>query len=275
MSSRATQPLEIIHSDIAGPINPRSLGGALYLLMFTDDYTRFKIGYLIKRKSEALMCFKDYKALAEKHHGKPIRKLRTDGGGEYTSNEFSYLLKEEGIEAQRTTPYTPQSNGMSKRANTTIIGTTRALLHAVNAPKEYWGEAAMTAIYMRNRLPTKVLAKGGTPYELWFGRKPAYVNLRIWGCLAYVRIPEETRKKLDKTAQRWMFIGYTDTTKQYRLYDPVNKRFLISRDVVFQESTAYFPLEGFEKAHGPQYYTPAIQPWEERIAWNDEFDEQE
>jgi len=108
LSSKATQPLEIIHSDITGPVTPKSLGGALYLLMFTDYFTRFQIGYLIKRKSEALTCFMDYKALAEKHDGKPVRKLRTDGAGEYTSNEFSHLLKQEGIEAQRTTPCTPQ-----------------------------------------------------------------------------------------------------------------------------------------------------------------------
>ena len=93
LSSRATQPLEIIHSDITGPVTPKTLGGALYLLMFTDDFTRFKVGYLMKRKSEALRCFKDYKALAEKHHGSLVHKLRTDGGGEYTSREFSHLLK--------------------------------------------------------------------------------------------------------------------------------------------------------------------------------------
>lgn len=138
------------------------------MLMFTNDYTRFKIGYLIKRKSEALKCFSDYKTLVEKHHEKPIKKLRMDGGGEYTSNEFSHFLSEEGIEAQRTTPYTPQSNGMSERANRTIIETTRALLHAVRQPKEFWGEAAITAIYVRNRLPTKGLADGQTLYEKWF-----------------------------------------------------------------------------------------------------------
>ena len=213
LSSKATQPLEIIHSDITGPVTSKSLGRALYLLLFTDDFTRFKIGYLIKRKSEALTCFMDYKALVEKHHGKPVRNLRTDGGGEYTSNEFSHLLKQEAIEAQRTTPYTPQSNGTSERANRTIIGTTRALLHAVNAPTEYWGEAAMTAIYVRNLLPTETIVGGETPYERWFGRKPSYRNLSVWGCLAYVLIPKETRKKLDKTAQKCMFVGYTSTAQ--------------------------------------------------------------
>ena len=156
-SSRATQPLELIRIDVAGPIGPKSLGGSQYLLMFTDDFTRYRVGYLLKWKSEALTRFKEYKALVEEQRGSTIRKLRTGGGGEYTSNEFCHLLLQDGIEIQRTAPYTPQSNDVSERSNRTIIGTTRALLHAVNAPKHYSAKAAMTAIYVRNRLPTRAI----------------------------------------------------------------------------------------------------------------------
>ena len=140
---------------------------------------------MLKKKSDTLKCFREYKALIEKQHRKPIQKLRTDGGGEYTSNKFCHFLHEEGIEAQRTTPYTPQSNSMSERANQTIIGTTRALIHTVSPPKEYWGEAAITAIYVRNRLPTKSLKSGLTPYQGWFGKPASYGNLCVWGCVAY------------------------------------------------------------------------------------------
>src|SRR5437588_510729 len=118
--------------------------------------------------------------MIKKLQGKPIRKLRTDGGGEYTSNEICHLLQQEGIEIQRTTPYTSQSNGVSERANRTIIETTRALLHAVNAPKEYWAETAMTAIYGRNHLSISVIHPGSTPFDLWYSRKLTYDNLRIW-----------------------------------------------------------------------------------------------
>ena len=165
-SSKETQPLEIVHSDRAGPIDPKSLGGALYLLLFTDYFTRYKVSYVLKRKLEAFACFKEYKALVEKQQGKVIRKLRTDGGEEYRSNEFCHLLQQEGIEIQRMTPDTPQSNGVSERANHTIIGTTRALLHAGSAPKQYWAEAAMPVIYVCNRLPTRAIQTGLTPYEL-------------------------------------------------------------------------------------------------------------
>jgi len=73
--------------------------------MFTDDFTKYKVGYLLKCTSEAFARFKEYKALVEKQQleGKVIRKLRTDGRGEYTSNEFGHLLQQEGIEISRTT----------------------------------------------------------------------------------------------------------------------------------------------------------------------------
>jgi len=70
-----------------------------------------------------------------------------------------------------------------------------------------------------------------------------------------------------------MLVGYTSTVQQYRLYDPVEGRFLLSRDVVFAESTSNYPLKRFNNSPAQPYYAPATQPWEEQLAWNDEFDE--
>jgi len=274
-SLKATQPHEIVPSDIAGPIDAKSLREALYLLMFTDDFTRYMVGHLLKRNLEAFARFKEYKALVEKQQGKVIRKLCTDRGGEYTSNEFCHLLQQEGIVIQSTIPYTPQSNGVSERANCTIIGTMRALLQAVSAPKEYWAEAAMTALYVHNRLPTCAIQTGFTPYELWHGRKPIYEHLWVWGCVAYAQVLKETRKKMDKEAQKCIFIGYTDTTTQYHLYDPIGKRFVISHDVIFEESTSYYNTSDTVGQESRRYYASEIQPWEEQLAWGNEFDEEE
>jgi len=70
-----------------------------------------------------------------------------------------------------------------------------------------------------------------------------------------------------------MFIGYTHPAQQYRLYDPVDHRFLLSQDVVFEESTSYYPLEGFDNSPAQPYNAPATQLWDEQLAWNNEFDE--
>jgi len=177
-SSRAIQLLEIIHSDIAGPMNPKSLGGAAYLHMFMDDFIRYKVCYLLKCKSEAFACFKEYKTLMEKQQGKVIKKLRTDKAWEYTSNQFCHLLRQDRIEMQRITSYMPQSNRVSERSNSTVIGTRGALLHTVNAPKFYLADAAMPAIYVQNQLPTRTIQPGFTPFDLWHGRKPTYEHLQ-------------------------------------------------------------------------------------------------
>ena len=81
----------------------------------------------------------------------------------------------------------------------------------------------MTAISVHNRLPTCAIQAGFTPYELWYGKKSTYKHLRVWGCIAYAQVSKERRKKIDKTAKKCIFIGYTDTTTQYRLYDLVGK----------------------------------------------------
>jgi hypothetical protein len=80
---------------------------------------------------------------------------------------------------------------------------------------------------------------GKTPFEAWQGLKPDIRHLRVFGCLAFIRIPKEKRRKWDSQAIQGIFIGYCSTTKQYRVYDPVTARLHTSRDVVFRENDRY------------------------------------
>jgi transposase InsO family protein len=112
---RASTKLELVHSDICGPINPQSNGGSRYFITFTDDYSRKTWVYLLKEKSGALECFKNFKVLVEKEAGNSIQCLRTDRGGEYLSNAFNEFCSAEGIKRQLTAAYTPQQNEVSER----------------------------------------------------------------------------------------------------------------------------------------------------------------
>jgi len=80
---------------------------------------------------------------------------------------------------------------------------------------------------------------------------------------------------MDKAARKCIFIGYTDTTTQYRLYDPIGKPLVISHDVIFEESTSYYNTSDTVGQESRRYYAPEIQPWEEDLAWGDEFDKEE
>ena len=258
-SSRASGVLDLIHSDVMGPMEEASLSGSRYVLLFTDDRSRFKHCYILQQKSEVFEKFREYRALLERETGRRIGRLRTDGGGEYISAQFLAYLREAGIVKETSTPYTPQSNGVSERANRTVMECARAMMAAVNAPKAYWAEAVSTTVYLRNVTPTSALAEG-SPYEALKGVKPDLAHLRVWGCVAYARTPKEIRRKLDMNAKRYVFIGYTQTTKQYRLYDPDKGRVLISRDVEFSEQLSYFRTLHATEAEGPVFhYSPRSQ----------------
>jgi len=116
-----TVPLELIHSDLAGPMNIPSLGGARYFLLFIDDHTSYTTVFTIYQKSETFSKFKEYKALVENYHNTKIKALRSDNGGEYTSDSFSKYLRNSGISHEKTAPYSPEQNGVSERGNRTLI----------------------------------------------------------------------------------------------------------------------------------------------------------
>ncbi|CAL2253987.1 unnamed protein product [Prunus armeniaca] len=112
-TTRALTPLELIHSDICGPMQTVTKAGNRFFLTFIDDCTRMCWVYFLRHKSEALTVFKKFKATVELQSGYKLKKLRSDRGGEYTSVEFDSFCEDVGIERQLTTPYTPQQNGVA------------------------------------------------------------------------------------------------------------------------------------------------------------------
>ena len=178
INNHSTEQLELIHSDICGPMLVASFGGASYMLLFIDDATRFTFIYIIKRKSDVLDRYKEYRAEMEKQTGKRIKRLCTNGGGEYTSTKFENFLKQEGILKETTAPYSPQSNGVVERANRTTMERARCMLDDACLSNRYWAEAVTTAVYLKNISPTKTVKK--TPYEAWYGWKPTLMHLRVF-----------------------------------------------------------------------------------------------
>ena len=105
--TRATKPLQLVHTDVCGPIKPSSFDKNIYFLIFIDDYSRKTWVYFLKQKSEAFEAFKSFKALVENESGYPIKALRSDRGGEFTSNEFSDFCESHGIHRPLTVSRSP------------------------------------------------------------------------------------------------------------------------------------------------------------------------
>ena len=120
--------------------------------------------------------------------------------------------------------------------NRTLVETARAMLSHSGLPKVFWAEAVANAAYTRNRIISSAISqKKATPYEMYYGRKPDVSHMRVFGCAAYAWIPEVSRKKLDKKTDTYCFVGYDKNSRGYRLFDPVTKKLVISRDVCFNE----------------------------------------
>ena len=137
---------------------------------------------------------------------KKIKRVRSDRGGEYFSNEFDLFCSENGIIHKRTPPYSPQSNRVAERKNRTLMDLVNAMLGTFGLTKAWWGEAILTACHVLNRVPTKNSEM--TPYEGCKGRKPSLHYLRTWGCLAMVSVPINKKRKLGPKTVDCIFLGY-------------------------------------------------------------------
>ena len=232
--SRAAEKLDLVHSDVCGKIEVKSMSHKEYFLSFVDDKTRYSWTYTIKKKSEVYDTFMEWKAMVERECGRKLKKLRSDNGGEYTSNEFETKFKEEGMKHQLTVPKTPEQNGVAERLNRKLMEIVRSMLSQSGLPKCFWAEALSPATYLRNRSPTSAVI-GMTPFEAWNGIKPNVSHLKTFGSICYSHIPKDERKKLDFKARKAIFVGYGTEIKGYRLFDPQLRKAYYSRDVVFNE----------------------------------------
>ena len=232
----STRKLQLVHSDVCGPMQTQSIGGAKYFVTFIDDYTRCCAVYFMKHKSEVFDKLKEFEATTTSDAGRAIGTLRTDNGGEYLSSAFQNYLKERGIRHELTVPHSPQQNGVSERMNRTLVESARSMIAHAGLSNIFWAEAISAAAYVRNRLPTTTLKERETPYERWYGRKPDVNHFRVFGCMAYAHVPDCERRKLDTKSKRMRFVGYSLTSKGYRLFDETNQKLYIRRDVEFNES---------------------------------------
>src|SRR4051812_29743910 len=228
---RATNLLEIIHTDVCGPMSVEARGGYRYVLTLTDDLSRYGYVYLMKHKSETFEKFKEFQSEVENHRNKKIKFLRSDRGGEYLSYEFGLHLKQCGIVSQLTPPGTPQRNGVSERRDRTLLDMVRSMMSLTDLPLSFCGYALETAAFTLNRTPSKSVET--TPYELWFSKKPKLSFLKVWGCDAYVKKLQPD--KLEPKSEKCVFIGYPKKTAGYTFYHRSEGKIFVARNGSFLE----------------------------------------
>ncbi|KAE8669591.1 hypothetical protein F3Y22_tig00112230pilonHSYRG00138 [Hibiscus syriacus] len=164
------------------------------------------LDYVHSDKSEVFEKFKLWKAEVENQTGRKIKCLRSDNGTEYTDSQFLQFCKEHGIQRHFIVRKTPQQNGVAERMNRSLNERARCLRLNAGLPKHFWAEAVNMACYLINRSPRASLA-GKVAEEVWTGHDEC------------------------------IFLGYKKGVKGFKFWDPVAKKVVISRDVVFDEQS--------------------------------------
>ena len=228
---RSTNILELVYSDVCGPFKVNSTGGTRYFVTFIDDYSRKTWVYFVSQNSQVLDKFRQFVHSVTTSTGQPLIALRTDNGGEYTSNAFKDFCLSKGISRELTPPHTPQRNGVAERRNRSLLDITMCLLLDKALPGHLWGEAVKAAADILNLRSTKCYPDK-TPNELFSGTKPSISHLCVFGSPVFTHIPKPSRTKLEPRSERCILLSFDENAKAYRCYRPSTKKIFISRDVV-------------------------------------------
>jgi hypothetical protein len=239
-----TRPLELLHMNLFGPSRIKSLGGNYYDFVIVDNYSRFCWTIFLASKSDTFSAFEKFTTMSQNKLNTSIVTIRSDHIGEFENHIFKQFCETNGIYHNFSAPRTPQQNGVLERKNRILEELGRTMINENNIPKYFWADAINTTCYVLNRILIRPILNK-TPYELLKGRKPNVSHLHIFGCKCFVlNNGKENLGKFDSKADEGIFLGYSQSSKAYRVY---NKRLLIveeSMHVSFDESYPKIVGEG-------------------------------
>ena len=258
--ARAKMPLELVHTDLAGPIHPESRDGHRYALSFTDDFSSTVFVYFLKNKSDTVHATEKF--LADIAPYGKVKCFRSDNGTEFTGKSYQTLIIKQGIRHETSAPYSPHQKGTAERNWRTLFDMARCMLIESNLPKQLWTYAVQTAAVVRNRCFNKRTKL--TPIQALTGRRPNLSRMQKFGseCFVYV----QDKRKLDPRCEKGVFIGYDKNSPAYIIYFPETKRVQKHRVVKFvakmgveqQTQTNLVPIDDFVqyKSRRPEHCVP-------------------
>ncbi|VDC05138.1 unnamed protein product [Peniophora sp. CBMAI 1063] len=212
LEERASALFETIHSDLK-EFPTESYSKYKYVIVFIDDYSSYAWIARLRKKSDSLQALREFLAMVETQFNSKVRSWRSDQGGELIGNlnksptEFRKLLESKGIRVRGSAPNAHGQNGRAERFIRTMMEKSEALRHGACIPQSWWEFSIKHAVYLYNRSPVRRL-EWQTPYSVLKGKPPRIDKLRVFGCGAYVFIPEEVRKnKQQPRAELMIYLG--------------------------------------------------------------------
>ncbi|GJV70352.1 putative ribonuclease H-like domain-containing protein [Tanacetum coccineum] len=218
-----TKPLFMLHMDLFGPTFVSSLMHKKYCLVVTDDYSRFTWVFFLTTKDETSEILKNFIKEIENLVDKKVKIIRSDNGTEFKNKVMDDFCREKGIKREYSVARTPQQNGVAERRNRTLIEAARTMLADSKLPTTFWAEAVSTACYVQNRVLV-VKPHNKTPYELFRGFKPALSFMRPFGCHVTILNTLDSLGKFDGKSDEGFFVGYSLSSKAFRVYNTRTRR---------------------------------------------------
>ena len=199
--------------------------------------------------------FLNFQKLVERRLDKKILTMQTDWGGEY--QKLNTFFQKIGISHHVSCPHAHQQNGSAERKHRHIVEVGLSLLAQASMPLKFWDEAFLTATYLINIVPSKVI-NYQTPVERLFSTKPDYSFLRIFRCACWPHLRPYNSRKLEFRSKQCTFLGYSPQHKGNKCLEISTGRVYISRDVVFDESV--FPFKNLHPNAGARLCQEILLP---------------
>jgi hypothetical protein len=228
--------LELIHTDLMGPIEVESLSRKKYCFVCVDDFSRYTWVIFLREKTNTIEEFKIWYKKIKNLYGLKAIRIRSDHGTEFENTQFSLFCDSKGITHEFSAPKTPQQNGVAERKNRTLQEMARVMLSSKNLSKKFWAEAVNTACHVGNRVFLRV-GSTMTPYEILLGKKPTVKYFHVFGCICYILNDREYLSKFDSKSDKAIFLGYSTNSRAYRVYNLKTKSVMESINVVFDDAS--------------------------------------
>nr|GEU85990.1 putative ribonuclease H-like domain-containing protein [Tanacetum cinerariifolium] len=212
--SSISQPLQMLHMDLFGPTFVKSLMKKMHCLVITDDFSRFSWVFFLATKDETSEILKTFITSIENLIDLRVKVIRYDNRTEFKNRDMNQFCEMKGIKTEFSVARTPQQNGVAKRKNRTLINAARTMLADLKLPTTFWAEAVNTAC-----------------------RKPALSFMRPFGCLVTILNTIDHLGKCDGKADEGFFVGYSTTSKAFRVFNSRTRIVEENLHVKFSENT--------------------------------------
>jgi hypothetical protein len=235
--NHATQPLQVVHTDLWGPASELSHNGHRYYVHFIDEYTRFSWLYTCASKTDVLSIFTDFKLKVENQLSCSIKCIQYDEGFEFRPLQSKFPA----IIFQISCPHTLEQNGLAERKHRHLVELSLATMFHDNIPLVYWDWIFSSVNFVINHLliqHTTLIS----PFEKLFQQKPDYSFLKTIGCACYPLLRPYNSNKLQPRADQCVIMGYCQLHKEYKCLHVPTQRVYISRHVLFHEHLFLFKI---------------------------------